>query len=280
MKKTLLLLATALLASCGAVTPTTPTSDTQPATTASIPIPSLSFSEVSDAENLQSGMYLHSKLVYDLNKADKKLTCYDFEMDYNKLKNKNGTKVFEVSINFVAFGENGNAAHYTVEGSEYFLYVGSAGKITEAKVVIEENRVTYLASYLSAMPTFIEPTYGSYVSNQEFTQDKVDEKGERIPNGDGGFVKEKFYLFLDLSATSAKLFVGEDNKTHREAPLHMIDNYALTYNAGGLSIKIPHVGGEFACSLTVTAANTIRFNNSSEKHGDYSAAGTFVFIEK
>ena len=66
---------------------------------------------------------------------------------------------------------------------------------------------------------FIMPTYGFYVSDEQ-EQYKVDEKGERIANGEGGLLKENFYLFLDLEKTSAKLYVGENNLTHKDTPLH------------------------------------------------------------
>ena len=114
---------------------------------------------------------------------------------------------------------------------------------------------------------FIMPTYGSYVSDEQ-ERYEADEKGERIANGEGGFLKENFYLFLDSEKTSAKLYVGENNLTHKDNPLHEINDYTLSYNTLGLAIKIPHKDGEFACTLTITSSTVISFVNSSEKDGD------------
>ena len=283
MKKVAILLAAMLLTACGSSSSGTshPTGLSTEGTPASSQVaPVASYADATDAEGIDSGMYLHGKYVYDLNKADKKITCYDFGMDYNKLKAKDGTKVFDVAINFVVYGQKGNAIHFVAETKDYYLYVSAAGKIAEDLVTIDGGKSSITTTFISTLPTFVEPRYGSYVSDTEFKQDKVDAEGKRIANSEGGFEKETFYLFLDLTATSAKIYVGEDNKTHRDTVLHGIDNYALTYNPGGLAIKIPHKDGEFNCTLTVIAENTIDFNNSYEKHGDYSAAGKFVLMEK
>ena len=282
MKKLLILATTMLLASCGTSSPQTTTShptdlssQSEESQTASV----VSYKETTDAEEIESGMYIRVKYVYDINKADKKITCYDFGMDYNKLKNNEGTKVFEVSLNFVKYRTGGNAIHFNVENKDRYIYIAATGKLAEDTV----NKVGDFASTetvgISPLPTLVEPTYGSYVSAEKFNQYKVDAEGKRIPDDSDGYVREEFYLFLELSKTSAKIFVGDDNQTHRETPLHQIENYSLQYNAGGVSIKIPHEGGEFNCSLTVTAKDTIKFNNAYEKYGDYSAAGTFKPIE-
>ena len=280
MKKLFPLLAAFLLASCGAApegsshaTGFSPSEASTPAAS-SVTIPT--YPEAQDAENIASGQYIRGRHVYNLDKASKKLTSVDYGMDYNKLKNKEGTTVFEVAISFVVYGNHGNAIAYKVEKEQRYLYINTAGKLTEDALTLSEGRISFSSTNLSAIPEFVMPTYGSYVSSKEFTQDKVDGEGKRIPTSEGGYEQESFYLFLDLTATSAKLYVGENATNHKETPLHQVENYALTYNAGGLLIKIPHVGGDYNCSLTITAANEIRFNNSYEKHGDYSAAGTFV----
>lgn len=282
MKKITILLAAMLLTACGSSTSGTshPTGLSTQTPTQSQAAPTISYADATDAEGIDSGMYLHGKYVYDVNKADKKLTCYDFGMDYNKLKAKEGTKVFDVAINFVVYGNKGNAIHFVVETKDYYLYVSKEGKIAEDLVTFDGGQSSITSMFISTLPTFVEPRYGSYVSDKEFKQDKVDAEGKRIENGEGGYEKETFYLFLDLTATSAKIYVGEDNKTHRDTALHSIDNYALTYNPGGLAIKIPHKDGEFNCTLTVLSENTIDFNNSYEKYGDYSAAGKFVLMAK
>ncbi|MBQ7242949.1 MAG: hypothetical protein IJS52_01940 [Bacilli bacterium] len=283
MKKVAILLAAMLLTACGSSSSATshPTGLSTGGTPASSQAAAaISYADATDAEGIESGMYLHGKYVYDLNKADKKLTCYDFGMDYNKLKAKEGTKVFDVAINFVVYGEHGNAIHFVAETKDHYLYVSTAGKIAEDLVTVDDGQYSISSSFISTLPTFVEPRYGSYVSDKEFKQDKVDAEGKRIENSEGGYEKETFYLFLDLTATSAKIYVGENNQTHRDTPLHEIENYGLTYNPGGLAIKIPHKDGEFSCTLTVVAENTISFNNAYEKHGDYSAAGKFVLMEK
>lgn len=126
---------------------------------------------------------------------------------------------------------------------------------------------------------FIMPTYGFYVSDEQ-EQYKADEKGERTANGEGGFLKENFYLFLDLEKTSAKLYAEENNLIHKDTPLHEINDYTLSYNTLGLAIKIPHKDGEFDCTLTITSSTVISFVNSSEKDGDYSGSDKFTLIEK
>lgn len=283
MKKIFPLLAAFLLVSCGAApqesshaTGSSPSEASTPAaSSATIP----TYPSAEDAEKIASGQYIRGRNVYELDKANKKLTCVDYGMDYNKLKNKEGTKVFEVDISFVIYGDHGNAISFKVEKEQRYLYVNASDKLVEDALALSEGQISFSSTTLSPVPEFVMPTYGSYVSSKEFTQDKVDGEGKRIPTSEGGYEKESFYLFLDLTATSAKIYVGENASSHKETPLHQVENYALTYNLGGLSIKIPHVGGEFNCSLTITAANEIRFNNSYEKHGDYSAAGTFVPVE-
>ena len=281
MKKFSLLFSLLLLASCGGGTSTSSsvTSDNSKTELTSTTYASGS-KEVADAESIDSGMYMQGKTVLELDKAKKKIVSYDFGMDYNKLLAKDGTINFEASITFIEYREHGNAIRFVHGDNEYTLFRHATnGNLLLSSHSIKEETTssTYVSVY--PLPDFIMPTYGSYVSNEQ-EQYKVDEKGERIANGEGGFIKENFYLFLDLDKTSAKLYVGENSSTHKDTPLHEISGYTLSYNTGGLAIKIPHKDGEFACTLTITSSTVISFVNSSEKYGDYSGSGKFALIEK
>lgn len=280
MKKQLLLLASALLlASCATPAPTPTSSASTPASSATGGMSSnpaaTSYPEVDGVPGVPSGLYIHGSSVYEIDQVAKTIVSYNFNNEYAKLKSKDGVKNFEAPVRFVDYATYGPAIRFEVENATYFLFKDK-DKIAEHRYAGEGS---WSGSYISPLPNFIEPTYGSYVSG-ECEQAKVDEKGERIYDSQGASVKEKFYLFLDLTSTSAKVYVGDNDKTHRDEPLHQIENYVAYYNAGGYFIKIPHQGGEFNCGLTIRSATEISFNNAYEKHGDYSAAGTFTLIEK
>ena len=231
-----------------------------------------SFPEVSDVP-IESGDYLQGSKVYRLDKAKKTLKIIDYDYDYNKYKNDQGTLVNDYTVKFVQIGED--AAVYYGEDQEGYYYLKQSG--TSVRIYhIHGGGISY--TNMGKFPTLYAPTYGNYVCTQAQTQYKVDGEGKRIPDESGGYVRETFYLFLELSETSAKLFVGENAETHREEPLHSIENYSLRYNAGGTNIRIPHKNGEYNCSLTIMANNEIKFNNSTEKDGDYSGSGTFTLI--
>ena len=277
MKKFIPLVATFLLFSCGGNTGgNTPSASTDQGTTTQ---PSVSYKEIDDVTFIDSGLYLNGKYVYELNKDDKKIINYDFNSEYEKLKAKDGTKVFEVSIKYIEYGDNGQAITFKEGEKVHYIYKNSTTNAILDESIVTGSVYSHTTVTLSTIPTFIEPTYGSYVS-EELEQAKVDDKGDRMYNSDGSSIKEKFYLFLELSQTSAQIFVSDNNQSHGETPLHAIENYVTSYNNSGLSIKIPHKDGQFNCSLTITSASSIKFNNSFEKHGDYSAAGTFNLITK
>ena len=273
MKKTiltLLCLNALFLVSCGGQP--TPAQSEPPAAESSIsnpPAASSAFLEVNDSP-VASGDYLQGSKVYRLDKESKKLKIIDFEGDYNKYKNNQGTLLNEYTIKFVQIGED--AVVYYEAGEGYYCLKQAGSHVN----LVHVSGGSTSSSSISKFPTLIAPTYGNYVSTKAFTQYKVNEQGERITDSSGDYVEETFYLFLELSETSAKVFVGENNETHRAEPLHSIENYALRYNAGGTYIQIPHKDGEFKCSLTIRSASEIAFNNAYEKHGDYSAAGTFA----
>ena len=274
MKKptlTLLCFGALFLASCGggssSQSRSLPSSDASSSISSSAAISS--FPEVSDSP-VASGDYLKGSTVYRLDKENKKLKIIDFEGDYAKYKSDQGTPVNEYTVKFVQIDENAVVYYEVGNGFYYLVQEGKSVKL----VHVESGSIR--STSIAKFPTLLAPTYGNYVSTEAFTQNKLSESGERLSDDSGNPIKETFYLFLELSETSAKLFVGGDNQTHREQPLHFIENYTLRYNAGGTCIQIPHQNGEFKCTLNIMPDNQIDFNNAWEKDGDYSAAGTFV----
>ena len=275
MKKPILALlafSALFIASCGGQPTPSGSGPSSIPTSSLVSSPELpSFPEVSDSP-VASGDYMQGSKVFRLDKEGKKLKIIDFEGDYNKYKNDQGTLLNEYTVKFVQIGEDA-VVYYEVGNGYYYLKQDG----TSVKLVhVDGGSIS--SSSIRKFPTLLAPTYGNFVSSTSFTQYKVNEAGERLHDSEGNLVQETFYLFLELNETAAKLYVGEDNKTHRDEPLHAIENYTLRYNAGGTCIEIPHQGGEFKCTLTFRTENQIEFNNSFEKQGDYSAAGTFVLL--
>ena len=286
-KKNLLLLATSMLvlASCGAPAPSssqateTSSHGTGLSSDSSSSLPPL-YKEV-DTNDFPSGVYCVRDDFYTYSKEEKKIVANEYT-DYAAYKAKQGTETLNVSVKFVEFnstyfGSNIKAVYFFDEatGIHYFIYKN--GDIYQMdKVSIDGNSYSWGTTPLKVINenTFVEFSYGLYVSD-ELTQDKVDAEGKRIPNEDGGYVKENFYLFLELSEAKAAIYVSDNNKTHGETPLHSVENYKIRISGGTLLIDIPHKDGDFSCHLSSKSETQIKFNNSYEKHGDYSASGTF-----
>ena len=269
---TTLMLAALFLVSCGgAETVTTPAvKTTAPATTSE---PAQEVVEIEDVAKVPSGDYIVGKEVYRLDKEAKTLEILDFNMEYLKYKNDEGTLVYETGIGFYNIAGYERIV-YMRDGVEYRIYE-SAGKIYHAKV---GNGSSSSTSILPFPDTVILPTFGSYVSGP-LEQFKVDSEGNRVKNPDGSFERETFYLFLDLTKASVKLYVGWDDTTHWNNPILSLDGYVLSYNTAGLSIRVPHSeGSTYALRLTIKAGG-ISFVNDTENYGDYSGSGVFTLIK-
>ena len=274
--KIILPLLTLFLASCGGNSSATGLSTapghlSMPTTTSEKAL----ISEIPDVAAIESGDYIRGKEIYRLDKANKKLKILNFGMDYRKYKNNEGTTVAEVDIQFVRFSEiEFDCIYYTLEDASYLIYQSlntiNCAKITDAGL---------MSSTIYHFPkTLIEPTYGNYVSEAK-TKNKVGPDGQRIPNSEGGYETETFYLFLELTETSAKVYVGANNTEHSPTPLHQIENYVLSYNNGGVAIRIPHESNpDYNVRLTFRVANEIRFTNDSEVRDDYGCSGNFTLM--
>ena len=281
-KKNLLLLATSMLvlASCGgpASSSATGLSTSEPSQSQSRSSASLApdFEEV-ETNDLPSGEYSLGNIVYKYDKDTKKLTRTKYE-DYEAYKAGTGTKELEVAVKFVQYTSttygSGIPAIYFLDGTKH-NFISKNDKNARIETIHYVDGVkSYSTLPMAPVSELIPFTLGNYVSSKEFEQYKVDDQGKVIYDEP----KEKFYLFLELTATKAAIYVGENNQTHRETPLHSVENYKTLFSNGMLRINIPHVGGDFACTLTSKTAGQIEFNNSYEKRGDYSASGTFVGI--
>lgn len=264
-----------LLASCGGTPSSSDPASSAPSMEPSSSSSAASFVDVDDVPTVESGDYLFNyKHVYRLDKANKKLKVLDFGMEYNRYKNGNGDLIAESNLRFVEL----NGARYVLfylNEVPNLLYKDGQGTYYVLKYdgdYMEKTAINKLPE------EYVMPSYGTYVSDKEFPQKKVNAQGERELDSQGNYIYETFYLFLDLTPTEAKLYVGENNETHAETPLHAISNYVLYFNLGGLYIKIPHEGSTVTTGVTITSSTTMHVNNSWEKDGDYSASGTFSLI--
>ena len=264
------LLAAFVLASCGGSTPTptpTPVPTETPTPTEQAPV----VVEIDDVAAIASGDFIVGKYVYRLDKAAKTLRVLDFGMDYNLYSNGNGTLVAEYNVKFVNYA--GIEAVYYVVDDVINLLRNEDGKYEITKI---ENGF-FNSTGISLFPeSLIRPTFGKYVSGP-LEQYKVDADGNRIESSTGGYERETFYLFVEIDATTVKVYVGENETEHRAEPLLSATDYTLSYNAGGLAIRIPHEeGSKYSMRLTVESELIIHFTNDFERHGDYSASGTLT----
>lgn len=229
------------------------------------------YKEVADC-NVASGKYMLNDVIYDYNKNDKKVIATQYE-SYTAYKNNVGTKQFEATVKFVE-KSNTSAVYFENGGYEYFFLV------KEEKVRIIRTKNSVSSEYvLQTFDNIVEPAYGTYVS-AKYDQYVVDASGNRIPKDDGGYQKEDFYLFLELTATSAKVYNSDNNQTHGATPLYSLDNYVLYLKNGHVTFSIKHPNGEYTCSFTVKSDTIISCTNYSEdvKGGDYGMSGNLTKI--
>ena len=266
-----------VLASCGETSnnKNTPVDPPNPGPSIQEPDPEPELVEVSTTE-VEGGKYMYNDVVYDIDKTLKKVTVTRYT-SYTAYKNNTGTLLFEKSIKYVKYEKSDvehNAVYFENDSKVYYMYVKGTSTMIE-----EKSGLSFSSGGVVRMTDILEPTYGLYVSSLQ-EQERVDENGQRIPNGDGGYEKENFYLCVELTQTSAKLYKGTTSTTHDSTPLHQISNYEMLLIAGKIVIRIPHQNGNYNCSITIKANNKIHVNNSYETHGDYSASGDFTLINE
>ena len=217
------------------------------------------------------GKYMINDIVYDYNKTDKKVIATKYE-SYSAYKNNDGVKQFETTVNFVEKG--GIPSVHFKDGDYDYFFLVKEGKTTYVKKKNAES-----SGGLISVDKIVEPTYGKYVSSI-CEQYKVDSDGERIVKDGGGYEKENFYLFLELTETSLKVYVSDNNTTHGDTPLYSLDNYVLTIVYGYICFSVKHPNGNYSCSFRVMSDTVIHCTNSAEnlKGGDYSMSGNLTKI--
>lgn len=245
--------------------PKTPT-ETGPTTPSA-----LELVEVADAD-VESGDYIHGGEVFTIDKTNKKIKSITYENnDYKNYINKQGTTNYEANIKFVSY-LNKNSIYFKYDNADYILYKNGTS-YTLAKI----KNSTTTSSSIYKMPEFPEVAYGNYVSSEQ-EHDKRDASGNRIPNGDGGYVKEKFYYHFSIRETEVKVYVSDNASTYTGDAIYSIQNYALAYNTGGLVIKIPKK--EFNISISFLRNGTVRFTDSDGEGSIYSGSGNLTKVEK
>ena len=266
-----------LMASCGGAQPSSssiaPSSPTE--SSVSSAESSDEMVDIDDVAEIASGDYIYRKVILRLNKAEKKIKAIDYGNEYKKYKADQGTVQYEETIRFVKIS-GVKTIYYTHGEAKYYIQLKQTNYIA---VMCHEGYSTSTFP-MSLVPETVQmPVYGSYVSG-ELEHYKVDGEGKRIPSGDGGYEKEKFYLFIDISETSIKLYNGADATTHAETPLLSKDNYALLMNSKGVYVSVPHADPAYHLSLSDFGETSFRFVNAFEKHGDYSGEGTMTLIQE
>ncbi|MBQ9448965.1 MAG: hypothetical protein IJU60_03740 [Acholeplasmatales bacterium] len=259
----------------------TTTTTTAPAQTTTTTTAVVTDTEV-ETTPIEGGKYMLNNVVYDFNKANKTVKATKYET-YAEYTSNTGTVVIDtVSVKFVQYSKaTGGAVKFTSGNTDYYIYnyVDPDTAATKLRLDMKTGTGSSRTSGFYPLADLVQPTYGTFVS-EKFTQDKVDAQGQRIPTGEGGYEKEDFYMFIELTATSAKVFVSDNNTTHGETPLYVKDNYDLLLQHARLFIRIPHnTEANYNCSIEFEDDTTIRVTNSYEKAGDYSCDGRFTKVE-
>ena len=282
-KLLLLGLASIALASCGG-------SGSSEGEKSSSSIPAVSSEEVvvSSEESeipvddvpVATGKYLAANIMYDYNKESKTITAIKYS-SYQKYKANDGEKLFEASVRFIRYYSSYgdvvcDAAAFESGDTKYHLYLyNEAPRLDSRK---EGAIITTSSVVLNKAENLIEPSYGLYVSSEQ-TKTKSDSTFTSAYYDEEGYaIKEKFYLFIEVSETKAALYKGESATEHEETPLCSIENYEAQLLGGAVGVKIPHNPGDFACSFTFMSSDTIQFTNASEVRYDYGASGIMTKI--
>lgn len=262
------------LASCGSGDGV-PTSNQSTSVAISTPTTTPTSVEYNDT-TVEAGKYMYLKVVYDFDKTNKKIKATEYA-SYSQYKNNTGTLLFEKDVKYIDYS-NSHAVYFVNDNKEYYVYMDG----NKTKISTKSGSLTSTSTF-TKLGTVADPEYGTYVST-EFEQSKLGSDGKRIPDGNGGYEKEKFYLFVELTESTAALYAGSNSTTHNSEPLYSITNYVATLSQGHVVIEIPHTNGEFCCRLIFEESNVIDFTNYAEdistdyKYADYSASGTLTKI--
>ena len=271
------LLSAGLLSSCGGNTPAATTQTTQATTavetTTSEAIIQETYTDI-DTIDVPSGDYMVGASVYSFDK-DKKAMKVVAYADYDSYLAKNGTVNYDGAVRFVTvkpiFGNEYNAVYFEVDTAIYLFYQVQDKLVVTIKRGSSSSSGT--ASPVAEIATF---SYGNYISDKQ-TQNKATEDGSYIYDSEGGLIKEEFYLYLELTADKAAVYLSFDGQTHEETPLHSVEGYKTLILNARLVIRIPHKSdANYNCSLTASGDGVIKFVNSMERKGDYSCSGTFT----
>lgn len=254
----------------------TTTTTTAPAQTTTTTTAEVTDTEVATTP-VEGGKYNHNNIVYEFDKTNKKIKATKYETYAQYLANT-GTAVFtDKDVKYVEYtSATGGAIKFSHENIDYYIYKNSQNKL---RFDTKRGPGSTSSGGCYSLDDLATPAYGTFVSTKQ-TQDKVDAQGQRIPTGEGGYEKEDFYMFIELTETSAKVFVSDNNTTHGNTPLYQKDNYDIELINGHLIVKIPHnTEANYNCSIEFEDDTTIRVTNYYEKAGDYSCDGRFTKVE-
>ena len=222
----------------------------------------VTYDEVSDVP-LETGTYMKNNEVYDFNKETKKLIITKYE-DYDSYKNNSGVKQLETTVQFIDF--NGNNAVYFQNGEkEFFIYKGTNNsfRLREKKGILSSEVGFFPTS------TIVDFAYGTYVSTEQVKY-KLDNEGKPIDDPvTGGYVKENFYVFFELTETTAKIFISDNATTHGDEAFHSVSNYKYLLINSHVYLKIPHANNDYECTLYTKSATEIHFSDATESRHDY-----------
>ncbi len=229
------------------------------------------YQEVSECP-IETGTYMLNNELYDFNKDTKKMIVTKYN-DYSAYKSNQGEKQVDTTVKYISY--NGRNTIYFVNGDyEIFIFKNSENKI---RIRRQHNGVYGEYGFVSTA-NIVEPTYGTYVSTVK-EKTKTDAQGNPVPNGDGGYEVENFYVFLVLTETSAKVYLSDNNTTYdANRLLRSLDNYRLELINGFVYIRIPHGDTGYKFSSYVKSATEIHFTEDSEGRYDYGSSGIMTKI--
>ena len=199
----LLAIATAMLASCSDPQPLISSGEHSSGLVVSSHT-SEAMTEVDDVD-IETGEYMTTNTIYAFDKAAKKVTVTRYPT-YSSYKAKTGEKLLETPVKYIIY--SGSAiAHYqkvnaiTFEDKTTTYYIFPLEGVIRLDSYNTESHVR-TSLPLTTVGDIIEPTYGHYVSTEQ-TQYKVDAQGQKIETSDGGYLRETFFIHLELEEKSA-----------------------------------------------------------------------------
>ena len=271
----IILLGTLFLTSCGTESPVSSSSSS--ISSSSNVSSSTSLEPPTDVPDVASGDYIVSKYIYRIDKPSKNIKILDYDQDYFKYDRNQSTLVEEVTFSYDYYGGDVPAMRFqSADGGENYIYA-KGGTISHYKKKGGSTTMQSISLFPLNPPMPI--MNAQYVSKESMEQYKVDIDGNRIPDGQGGYVKETFYLFLKLTPTKAELFAWDSKEGHGSSPFLAVENFKYSYNKNGIMLVLPHKDdSKYSCRITVEKEDSFRFVNDYEKYGDYSGSGLFEFL--